>query len=114
MNITETKNKNYTIDPIKMSNDCIICQVEPPLPNYYGFFMMIVGRPNSGKSTLWINLINNRKKNTYYKKFDKVYIFSKSLKTITTKIKLPDDQLFDGIDDLEALLETIKGDKNQK
>ena len=47
-------------------------------------------------------------KNTYYKKFDKIFIFSNSLKTITTKINLPEDRLFDGISQLEDIIEVIK------
>ena len=53
-------------------------------------------------------MINKKAKNSLYKKFDKVFIFSRSLKTITTKIKLPDEQLFDGIDELESLIDKLK------
>ena len=66
MNIQKEKNHTYKIDPIKMANDAIIKKVVEPLPNNYGFFLMIVGKPNSGKSTLWINLINKKSKFTYY------------------------------------------------
>lgn len=108
MNIHEITNKAYVIEPIKMANDSIIKNCEPPLPCQYGFFMICVGRPGSGKSTFWINMINKRSKNTFYKKFDKVYIFSNSLHTITSKIKLPDDRLFNGIDELETVIEDEK------
>ena len=109
LSIQEIPNDKLHISPIKMANDGIIPNVESPLPNNYGFFMMIVGKPNSGKSTLWLNLITNKEKHNYYKKFDKIYIFSNSLKTITRKIHLPDDRLFDGISELEELIESIKG-----
>lgn len=108
LTIHEIQNEKLKITPIKMSNDGIIPHVEPPLPNNYGFFMMVIGKPNSGKSTLWLNLITNKEKHNYYKKFDKIYIFSNSLKTITRKIHLPDDRLFDGISELEPLIESIK------
>ena len=107
MNIKEFQNNEYKITPIKMSNDGIIDHVMPPLPTYYNFFILIVGKPSSGKSNLWLNLINQRKKNTYYKKFDRVLIFSNSLHNITCKIKLPDDRMFHGIDKLEETINEI-------
>jgi hypothetical protein len=55
-----------------------------------------------------MNLINKKSKNSYYKKFDRVYIFSNSLHTITTKIKLENDRMFNGIDELEEVLDDIK------
>lgn len=108
MKINEIKNSKLQIEAMRMANDCIIKHVDEPLPNNYGFFMMIIGVPNSGKSTFWLNLITKKQKNTYYKKFDKIYIFSNSLKTITTKINLPEDQLFDGIKELESVIEKVK------
>ena len=104
----EIKHDKLTITPFKMSNDGIIPDVEDPLPNNYGFFMLLIGAPGSGKSTLWLNLITNKEKHGYYKKFDKIHIFSNSLKTITRKIHLPDDRLHDGIGDLEETIENIK------
>ena len=106
--IKEIPNEKLKITPFKMSNDGIIPDVEEPLPNNYGFFMLLIGAPGSGKSTLWLNLITNKEKHGYYKKFDKIHIFSNSLKTITRKIHLPDDRLHDGIGDLEETIETIK------
>lgn len=106
--IKEIRNDKLQIKAIKMLNDGIIPHVEAPLPNNYGFFMMIIGAPGSGKSTLWLNLITNKEKHNYYRKFDKIYIFSNSLKTITKKINLPEDQMFDGISELEGLIENIR------
>jgi energy-coupling factor transporter ATP-binding protein EcfA2 len=106
--IKEIPNDKLKITPFKMSNDGIIPNVEPPLPNNYGFFMLLIGAPGSGKSTLWLNLITNKEKHGYYKKFDKIHIFSNSLKTITRKIHLPDDRLHDGVNDLEETIEMIK------
>ena len=111
MNITEIKNDIYKIKPVHMANDQQIKHVIEPLNNNYGFFILLIGRPNSGKSTMWLNLINKKSKNTYYKKFDRVYIFSNSLHTITENIKLDPERMFDGIDELEATLDNIKNDK---
>jgi adenylate kinase family enzyme len=108
MDIVEVKNDKYKIKKIIMTNDAEIDGTELPLPTKYNFFMLLVGRPGSGKTTFAINLINKRKKNTFYKKFDKVYIFSNSFKTISEDIKLSPDRIYDGIEDLEKVVEEIK------
>jgi hypothetical protein len=113
LNIKEINNNKLQILPIKMKNDGIIKGVADPLPNNFGFFMMIIGRPNSGKATFLLNLITKQAKTGYYKKFDRVFIFSNSLKTITTKIKLPEDRLFNGISELEIVLDSIKDDDDR-
>ena len=88
-----------------MANDAMIKNVSDPVPNKYGFFLLLIGKPNSGKSTFWINLLKKQKENnTYFHKFDKVHIFSNSLRTITSKIKLPEDRLHHGITDLEDVV----------
>ena len=111
--IKEIKNDKLKINPIKMKNDAIIKDVVAPLPNNYGFFLCIVGKPNSGKSTFWMNLIVKKERAVYYKKFDKIFIFSNSLKTITTKINLPEDRLFDGIGELESVIDSIRDDDDK-
>ena len=108
MNITEIKNDIYKINAVHMANDARIKNVVAPLNDAYGFFILLVGKPASGKTTFWINLINKKSKNTYYKKFDQVYVFSKSLDTITEKIKLDQEHIFDSIDELEDTIEHIK------
>ena len=110
MEIVETTNAVYKVTAFKMSNDSIIPNVTPPLNNQYNFFIIIVGKPMAGKSNLWLNLLNKRSKHTYYKKFEKVYIFSNSIHTITTEIKLNAEQIYHGIDKLEEVIETIKTD----
>ena len=112
--IKEIKSNHYKVEPIAMANDQIIKDVEAPLPSNYGFFLLLVGRPNSGKSTLWLNLINKKAKNTYYNKFDKVFIFSASLSTITTKIKLNEERMFNGIEQLESVVNKIKETPEEK
>jgi hypothetical protein len=113
MNIHEEKNPYYEVEEIKMSNDQEIKNTHEPLPKMYSFFMLITGKPNSGKSTLWINLLIKKSKNTFYKQFDKVYIFSNSIETITEKIHLPEEQILPGLDQLEEVLETIRKTKDK-
>ena len=111
--INETKNTTYEIEAIKMSNDSFIKGVEPPLPQMYNFFMVCCGAPGSGKTTFFLNLINKKSKQTFYKKFNKVFIFSNSLHTITQKIKLPDDRMFNGIEDLPDVVEQLKSEDDK-
>ena len=106
--ISESTNLFYEIVPYKMKNDQEITNVQAPLPNQYNFFMLLIGRPNSGKSTFWLNLVNKKSKHTFYKKFDKIYIFSNSLGTIQDKISLGEDRLFEGINDLFNVIQKIK------
>jgi AAA+ ATPase superfamily predicted ATPase len=113
MKIREYKNSKFKQDIIKMSNDGPIKNVDEPLPQFYNFFMLLVGRPNSGKTSLLLNMLNKKAKNSLYKKFDKVYIFSASLKTVSIKIKLNEDQIFDDINELEGVIEKIK-EKDEK
>lgn len=108
MNISEIQNNQYKIKGIKMKNDEIIKDVEPPLNNNYNFFYICIGKPGSGKTNFWMSLLNKRKKNTYFKKFDKVYIFSKSIKTISDKIKLDENQILNDIDDLDNILNELE------
>ena len=115
MEIIEIKNNQYDIEKFKMRNDCIIKNVYPPLPSFYGFFLIICGVPNSGKTNLLMNIIKkSKKKNTYYRQFDKVYMFSNSLHTIQKDIMIPKKQLFNGIDELEEVIENIKIDTDSQ
>ena len=112
--IIEEKNNKYKIEPIKMANDLIISNINDPLPDKYGFFLLLIGKPNSGKTNFWLNLLQkNKNKNSYYKKFDRVHIFSNSLKTITSKIDLADDRIHHGCDDLESVVEEEKDSDNK-
>ena len=114
MIIKEIKNKNYEVEAYKMKNDALIQRIKEPLPNNFGFAMLLVGQPNSGKTTLLLNMLKKTKsKNTYYKKFDKCFIFSNSLHTITKDIMIPKDQQYNGIDELEEVIESIKLDDNK-
>ena len=66
MNIKEFKNSGYEIEAYKMKNDAIIKNnIAQPLPNNYGFALLIVGQPNSGKTTLMLNMLKKSKKKEY-------------------------------------------------
>ena len=93
MNIKEIKNKNYDIIPVKMKNDCLIKDIKEPLPSNYGFAMLLIGQPNSGKTTLLLNMIQKTKKRTHiiknlmlfisfqilYTQLQKIYSYPKSI-----------------------------------
>ena len=112
--IIEEENNKYKIEPIKMANDLVIPNVDSPLPSHYGFFILLVGKPNSGKTNFGLNLLQkNKNKNSYYKKFERVHIFSNSLKTITSKIDLAEDRIHHGCDDLESVVEEEKDSDNK-
>jgi hypothetical protein len=111
---SEVKNIHYEIEPIKMTNDAVLKGTYPPLPTQYNFFMLLVGKPGSGKTTLWLNLINKKDKDTFYKKFDRVFIFSNSIQTISDTILLPKEQILLGIDELANVLEMIKAKEDEK
>ena len=106
--IKEIKNDKLKLQEIKMANDAIIKGVEKPLPTAYNFFLLVCGAPGSGKSSLWINLITKKENNTYFRKFDKILIFSNSFKTITKEIHLPPERIFDGITELEDVIESVR------
>ena len=116
MNIKEINQKEYEIEKFKMKNDGIIKNVSSWLPNFYGFFLIICGVPMSGKTNLLINMIRkNKKRNNYFKQFDKVYMFSNSLHTIQKDLLLiPKKQLYNGINELEEVIEQIKSDEDTK
>lgn len=108
IHISEEKNDSIHLKGIQAKNDAEIRGLEKPL-QHYNFFYNIIGQPNSGKTSLWVNLITTKNK-YYYKKFDKIYIFSSSLHTITKRIDLPKDRFFNGLDwnEFESLLNQMK------
>lgn len=67
-----------------------------PLPRI-PFAIMIVGRPESGKTTLWNNFLI--KEGFYNQKFHKVHIYSGSSQTLNVKkLQLPEDRIHKGFD----------------
>ena len=84
MEIEEIESKNpIKIRSFKFSCDCVDKNIPQPLPNTYNHCLMITAKPKQGKTTLTYNLLTKRKgASPYYQKFDKIYIFSPSMKTI--------------------------------
>lgn len=95
--IVEVPNeKGLQVGHIKMTCADNDLKVPPPLQDGC-FFYCMVGMPGSGKSNLVYSLIC-KKGFAYNKKFEHVVIFSASFKTIDKKIKLPPEQMVDGLD----------------
>ena len=117
MNIQEIEpDKKIVLSKFKFSCDDIDDTIPHPLPQMLNFFMLICGRPGSGKTTLILNLICKRGK-LYNKKFDKIFVFSPSLMTMKDEpfADLPEDQVATELSEelLEGALADIKdtGDK---
>ena len=80
MNIRETDcDDKIKISKFNFSCDDIDDSIPKPLPQILNFFMLVCGRPGSGKTSLILNLICKRGK-MFNKKFDKVFVFSPSLR----------------------------------
>tara|TARA_R110002020_G_scaffold107363_1_gene249396 strand:+ start:8081 stop:8827 length:747 start_codon:yes stop_codon:yes gene_type:complete len=112
MNISENEpDEKIVLSKFKFSCDDIDETIPKPLPQMLNFFMLICGRPGSGKTTLILNLISKRGK-MYNKKFDKVYVFSPSLTTMKEDPfgDLPDNQVHTELteENLEGSLSEIK------
>lgn len=105
MKIKEIENPKYKITGYQMKNDAVIAGLDPPL-NTYNFFTIVNGGPGSGKTNLLLNLLTKKGK-FYNKKFDRIYIFSPSLKTVTREINLPKDRIYETFD-LEAIQDIIE------
>ena len=96
---------NYQFKPIKFNVDDILDDnIKPPFPNK-SFFWVIVGKPGSGKTSLMLNCLSNRKKHSrvYYKVFDKIIVVMPKNSRLSIKDNifddLPEDQLFENFDD---------------
>lgn len=79
-----------------------------PLP-VKSFAMLICGSPGSGKTNLLLSLLMSKGKKKYYRKFfDKIYLISGSLATISKKFieNLPEEQIYDEYND-NILLQII-------
>jgi len=92
------------------SDDIFNDRIKEPFQNS-NFFYIIVGKPGSGKTSLLINMLNNR--NIYKNVFDKInLVMPKSTQqNIRNNIfdDLPEDQIFYDID--ESILDKIKSIK---
>lgn len=112
MEITEIEpEKKITLSKIEFSCDDVDDTIPAPLPNQLNFFMLISGKPQSGKTSLILNLICKNNK-VYNKKFDRIYVFSPSLITLKDDPfeDLPDNQKFSELtpQDLEQVLKDIE------
>lgn len=112
MNIKEIEpDEKIVLSKFKFSCDDKDESIPLPLPQTLNFFMLICGRPGSGKTTLILNLIAKRGK-MYNKKFDKIFLFSPSLSTMANNPfeDLPDEQVFQELseEDLEVSVASIK------
>lgn len=74
--IREIPNTKLVVKPIGFSCDVEMKNIEKPLMSK-AFFYMLIGKPASGKSTMLLNLIANKK--MYKKKFHRIYCVSPSL-----------------------------------
>lgn len=96
--------------------------IKEPFPNQ-SFFWLIVGKPGSGKTSLLINSLINKKENRVYRKvFDKILLVMP--KNSRSSIKnnplddLPEDQLFENMGDhviekIKNIREEFGKDKNK-
>mgnify|MGYP003674892984 CR=1 FL=1 len=95
MNIRESEcDEKIKISKFNFSCDDVDESIPKPLPQILNFFMLVCGRPGSGKTSLILNLVCKRGK-MFNKKFDKVFVFSPSLMTMKDEPfgELPEEQV---------------------
>ena len=105
MEIKEIEGENkITLSKFKFSCDDVDDKIPKPLPQTLNFYMLIAGKPASGKTSLILNLIAKQNK-CYNQKFDKIYIFSPSLTTIKDSPfdDLPDDQIYKSLEEEDLI-----------
>ena len=112
MKIRETINeKEIVLSKFNFNCDTKDNTIPPPLPQVLNFFLLICGRPGSGKTSLILNLVAKRGK-MYNKKFDRVYVFSPSLMTMKNNPfkDLPENQVHTDLteENLSTVLNDIK------
>jgi len=106
--------KEFNITKFKFSCDDRDKDLEHAnLPSTYNHMWVITAKPRQGKSTYLMNLIAKQNKaSPYNKKFDKVYIFSPSMKTIDDDpfASIPEEQKFAemNIDNLMTVYKEIE------
>ena len=112
MNIRETPaDEKIKISKFNFSCDEVDESIPKPLPQMLNFFMLVCGRPGSGKTSLILNLICKRGK-MFNKKFDKVFVFSPSLMTMKDEPfgELPEEQVHTDltIENFSQALDAVK------
>ena len=96
----------------KSNYDEDLKKINEPLSKKSGAYY-IVGRPQSGKTSLWLSMLLTKNQG-YYRKFDKIYLISNSLATLPLPLlNLPPEQIFDGYDE-EQLFEILSNEKESK
>lgn len=80
MSIREERINGLEVKKTSFSVDKRDATIPKPLPRTYNHFLLITAKPRQGKTTLMFSLLTFRK-SPYYRKFDKVYVFSPSLAT---------------------------------
>ena len=80
MSISEEKLNDLEVKKTSFGVDKKDASIPKPLPRTYNHFLLITAKPRQGKTTLMYSLLTYRK-SPYYRKFDKVYVFSPSLAT---------------------------------
>ena len=111
-NIKEELNEKIKLSKMNFSCDNIDDTIPLPLPQKKNFFLGLIGKPGSGKTSLLMNLVTKKNK-MLNRKFDKVFLFSPSLATDKDGkfSTLPKNQVFDelSVEILEDVLGRIKG-----
>ena len=112
MPITEIENENdLKVKSYQFGGDEGLENIPSPLMNK-AFFYILVGKKGSGKTSLMLSMVCS--KQMYKKKFDKIFVFSNSLKSLGDKnpfLKLPEGQRFTKLtfENLEQVDEDIRG-----
>lgn len=96
----ELEKPNYTLNKVEFECDKpLASHIREPFPNK-SFFMLIVGKPGSGKTSMLLNMLTMKGENKIYKKvFNKILLVMP--KNSRSSIKnnpfedLPSDQVFD-------------------
>jgi len=108
-------NKEIKLKVVKQDIDELdddLKKINEPLSKKSGAYY-IVGRPQSGKTSLWLSMLLTKHQG-YYRKFDKIYLISNSLATLPLPLlNLPAEQIFDGYNE-EELFEILKNEKESK
>lgn len=110
--IREKKINELEVHKTPFSVDKRDHSIPKPLPRTYNHFCLFTAKPRSGKTTLMYSLLTFRK-SPYYRKFDKVFIFSPSLGTTKDDRlrSIPEERRFVELDyeNLEKVYNEING-----
>lgn len=110
MEIKEILNDRIIHNHIRMATNRPIAGNDGTPFETYGFALMVCGKPGSGKSsTVFAQLLNRN--GLFYKKFERVYIFSPSLNTMEREIRLDPQRIFETYD-TDALAQIYGEQKN--